>query len=166
MAKKMKIAGLTVDPSSNVPIVLLHDETGEDILPIWIGILEASSIATQLENIELARPMTHDLFASVLKQLGARITKIVINDLNENTYFARISLADREGRIFEIDARPSDSIAMALRAKADIYVEESVLEKAQRIDKKTLEEQQKTMEEKWKEFLENIDPDDLGKYRM
>lgn len=163
---KMDVAGLTVDPTSDSPIVILRDEKGEFTLPIWIGILEASAIATQLENVNLARPMTHDLLVTMLTSLEATVRKIVVSDLRDNTYFARIYLEDREGRAFDIDARPSDSIALALRVKAEIFVDRSVLERASLLDENALKNMKKTVEDKWKELLDNIDPDDLGKYRM
>ena len=166
MTIKMSVIGITVDPNSNSPIVVLRDASGEKTLPIWIGILEASSIATQLEKVELARPMTHDLFSAVLRELGVKVSRIVVSDLQNNTYFARIFFTDPSGREFEMDARPSDSIAMALRFDAAILVEDNVLEKAQEIDKRIMENVKKSMEDKWKELLDNIDPDDLGKYRM
>jgi len=165
MPVKMHVVGITVDSNTNAPIVVLRDEEGEKILPIWIGILEASSIATQLEKVELARPMTHDLFINLLRLVGLKLNKIIVTDLQDNTYYARIFFADNKGKEFDIDARPSDSLALALRAEAEIFVNESVLEKATLIDKKVLENARKTMDEKWKEILENIDPDDLGKYR-
>ncbi len=166
MATKMRVAGLTVDPSSNVPIVVLQTENDEEMLPIWIGIMEASAIASELEKIEIARPMTHDLFVNTLKEIGVTLEKILVSELKDNTYFARLFLVDRQGKRYDVDARPSDSIALALRAKADIWVEESVLELAHKLDKDASSDKQRTDEEKWQEILENIDPDDLGKYRM
>jgi len=166
MAVKMKVVGLMVDPNNSGPVVVLRDEAGEHLLPIWIGILEASSIAAAMEKLQLARPMTHDLFVSTLAEIGARIDKIVVNDLQDNTYFARIHLVDQQGRTHEIDARPSDSIALALRVSADIYVEENVLDNAIKLDKEMFEKMQKAQEDKWKEMLEELDEDDLGKYRM
>lgn len=165
-AIKMIVVGLTVDPSSNSPIVVLKDIEGRYTLPIWIGILEASSIATQLEEVELSRPMTHDLFVNVLAENGTTLQKIVVNDLRENTYYARIHFIGGDGHEFDIDARPSDSIAMALRTGADVFVEEDVLERAQVLDQKAVEQAEKNMEEKWKKILESLDPEDLGKYRM
>lgn len=166
MAVKMKVAGLTVDPSSNVPIIILQDEKDEKMLPIWIGILEASAIATVLEEIQLARPMTHDLFVSTLNELGVKIEKIVVNALEDNTYFARIHMRDRDGKQINIDARPSDSIALALRTDAEIFVEDQVLESAALLDKEVTKNWKKLEEDKWKDLLEKIDEDDLGKYRM
>ena len=166
MATKMRVAGLTVDPSSNVPIVVLQTENDEEMLPIWIGIMEASAIASELEKIEIARPMTHDLFVNTLKEIGVTLEKILVSELKDNTYFARLFLVDRQGKRYDVDARPSDSIALALRAEAEICVEESVLELAHKLDKDAASDKQRTDEEKWQEILENIDPDDLGKYRM
>jgi len=166
MATKMRVAGLTVDPSSNVPIVVLQTENDEEMLPIWIGIMEASAIASELEKVENSRPMTHDLFVNTLKAIGVALEKILVSELKDNTYYARLFLVDRQGKRYEVDARPSDSIALALRAKAEIWVEESVLELAHKLDKDAVSDKQRTEEEKWQEILENIDPDDLGKYRM
>jgi bifunctional DNase/RNase len=161
----MNVVGITVDTNTNSPIVLLREAEGAKLLPIWIGILEATSIAAQLEKVELSRPMTHDLFTAVLRELGVKLVKIVVTALESNTYFARIHFVDREGRNFDMDARPSDSIAMALRAGAEIYVDESVLAKASALDEKAMEAAHKKLDDKWKELLEEIDPDDLGKYR-
>jgi bifunctional DNase/RNase len=166
MPVRMNVVGITVDPNSNSPIVVLKESEGERLLPIWIGILEASSIATQLEKVELSRPMTHDLFMIVLQTLHTKIERIVVNDLEDNTYYARIFLRNRSGKEFNLDARPSDSIALALRAGADIWVDEQVLDKAKELDQASLAQMKKTMDEKWKEILENVDPDELGKYRM
>jgi hypothetical protein len=166
MAVKMKVVGLMVDPTSNGPVVVLRDEKGDHLLPIWIGILEASSIAAAMEKLELNRPMTHDLFVNVLAELGVTVTKIVVNDLQDNTYYARIHLTDTRKKAFDVDARPSDSIALALRVGADIYVEDSVLTNAIKLDKEMFEKMQKAQEDRWKEMLENLDEDELGKYRM
>ena len=166
MAVKMKVVGLMVDPASSGPVVVLRDEQGDHLLPIWIDILEASSIAAAMEKLQLSRPMTHDLFVNVLDELGVKITKIVVNDLQENTYFALIHLVDDSGRAREIDARPSDSIALALRVNAEIYVEQKVLDSAIKLDKEMFEKMQQAQDDKWKDMLENVDEDDLGKYRM
>jgi uncharacterized protein len=163
---KMTVAGLTVDPGNKSPIVVLKDSDGKYMLPIWIGILEASSIAAQLEKIELSRPMTHDLFASVLNETGLTLARIVVNDLRDNTYFARLFFVDESGKEFDLDARPSDSIAMALRVDAEIFVAQDVLDRADLLDRRAMEQAEENMEEKWKEILEGLDPEDLGKYRM
>jgi bifunctional DNase/RNase len=166
MPIKVNVIGIAIDPTNNSPIVVLKEDGGERLLPIWIGVLEAAAIATQLEKVELSRPMTHDLFYNVLTALGVKVRKIVVTMLESNTYFARIHFTDGAGREFDLDARPSDSLALALRFEADVFVEEEVLQKARELDKSALENVKKTMDEKWKEILEDIDPDDLGKYRM
>jgi len=166
MAVKMFVDEITIDQTGNAPVVVLKDENGKRKLPIWIGILEASAIAAALEKQQFARPMTHDLFSNTLHELGIMLEKIVVSDLLDNTYYARLHLMDRNGKRFEIDARPSDSIALAVRMEADIYVEEGVLSQARSLDEKAETELKKLDEEKLKEILENLDEDDLGKYRM
>ncbi len=122
MLIQMKVAGLTIDPVTNTPIVILRDLDETKALPIWIGLFEASAIATELEKIGFARPMTHDLINSVIKNLGVTVTMIEINDLRDNTFFAVIHLL-KDGVSIRIDSRPSDAIALALRADAPIYVD-------------------------------------------
>src|SRR5215208_3953679 len=112
---RMEIKGLMLDPSSDIPIVILKDTGSQLFLPIWIGVPEAKAIAIRIEGVELPRPMTHDLLRSVFETLGARIDRIVISDLKDNTFFAMIH-AQQDGRTLSIDARPSDAIALALRA--------------------------------------------------
>ena len=159
---QMMIKGLILDPSSNVPIVVLRDEGSQIFLPIWIGVFEANAIALQLEGVVSPRPMTHDLLRATLETLGAEILRIVISDLRENTFFAHIDLRHR-GEELAIDARPSDAIALALRADAPIFVLRQVLEKAQAVD---LLANADNEEEKVRRWLEELDPDDLGKYKM
>lgn len=156
---RMEIKGLMLDPNTNVPIVVLHDKDGEVLLPIWIGVFEANAIALRLENVETQRPMTHDLLRSTFERLGARIEKIVISELRDSTFYARIH-AQRNGDAIEIDARPSDAIALALRSEAPIFVLAQVLEAAQAVNLAT------TDEEKLREWLEKVKPEDLGKYEM
>jgi len=158
---RMEIKGLMLDPTSNVPIVILRDEESEVFLPIWIGVFEANAIALRLENVETPRPMTHDLLRSTIDGLGAQIEKIVISDLKDNTFYARIHV-QRNGDAVEIDARPSDAIALALRSGSPIFVLRPVLEKAQAVDLAT----QASDDEKLKKWLEEISPEDLGKYEM
>lgn len=161
----MSIKGLMLDPVSNSPIVVLKDDEEKFFLPIWVGIFEANAIALQLENITTPRPMTHDLLRNMIAELDARVTRIVINDLKDATFFAQIRLLINRGggdRMLEIDARPSDAIALALRTEAPIYVAQSVLEQAQTITPEAGEES----EEKTKNWFENLSPDDLGKYKM
>jgi bifunctional DNase/RNase len=159
----MSIKGLMLDPVSNSPIVVLKDEEEKFFLPIWVGIFEANAIALQLENIETPRPMTHDLLKNLISQLDARVTRVVINDLRDSTFFAQIAL-NRGGTILEIDARPSDAIALALRTEAPIFVAQSVLENAQTITPDVTDSGEQ--DDKMKKWFENLDTEDLGKYKM
>lgn len=166
MLIKMKVSGLTIDPLTNTPIVILKDMQEKKAIPIWIGLFEASAIATELEKITFSRPMTHDLLTDILRVLEIEVTKIEINDLRNNTFFANIYLV-KEGRILVIDARPSDAIAIALRANAPIFVDDKVIEKSRNVDFGTkLTDIDKLKDENLKEFLENLSPDDFGKYKM
>ena len=157
----MEIKGLMLDPTSNVPIVILRDEAAQIFLPIWIGVFEANAIALRLESVETPRPMTHDLLRIAFETLGAQVHKIVISDLKDNTFYAQIHLQSN-GHALEIDARPSDAIALALRTQSPIFVLRPVLDKAQAVDLAT----QATDEEKLKQWLEEISPEDLGEYEM
>jgi bifunctional DNase/RNase len=165
MLKEMKVAGITVDPFTNTPIVILKDLEEKDVLPIWIGLLEASSIATAIENIQTPRPMTHDLLKNILDALGIKVIKIEVNDLRDNTYFALIHLDVNKKRLV-IDARPSDAIALALRTGASIFVEESVIQKSAKVDLTQKGDKVVTDTVEWEEILENLNPDDFGKYKM
>lgn len=165
MLKEMKVAGITVDPFTNTPIVLLKDLDDKDVLPIWIGLLEASSIATALENINTPRPMTHDLVKNILDNLGAKIVRIEVNDLKDNTYYALLHL-EIDNKRFVIDSRPSDAIAIALRTNAPIFVEESVIKKSAKVDLSTKGDKVVTEVSEWEDILENLSPDDFGKYKM
>lgn len=167
MMHEMKVFGLTIDPFTSTPIVILKDLDEKSALPIWIGILEASAIASELENIELPRPMTHDLIRNILLQINASIVCISVIDLKDNVYYANIHL-EMAKRRYIIDARPSDAIAIALRTKSPIFVDEKVLEKSKRIDlrKMVSQEPNKGESEKWLEFLESLSPEDFGKYKM
>jgi bifunctional DNase/RNase len=157
---KMEIKGLLMDPVSNMPVVILHD-TGDGVfLPIWVGIFEANAIAIAMEKIATPRPMTHDLLNNLVRELDARVDRIVINDLKDNTFFARIHLS-RGGATWTVDSRPSDAIALALRCQSEIFVEEEVLEKS-----KTLRADGDPDPERLKKWLEEVNPEDLGKYRM
>jgi bifunctional DNase/RNase len=161
MFQKMKVSGLTVDPFTNTPIVLLKDLEEKEVVPIWIGFFEASAIASHLEKIQLSRPMTHDLMKNLLDTLGVGVIKIEVSDLRENTFYAIIHL-DMDGTHFAVDARPSDAIALALRTNAPIYVNEEVIEKSRKIDMS----QQKDGEGGLDELLEGLSSKDFGKYKM
>lgn len=165
MLREMRVAGITVDPFTNTPIVILKDLEDRDVLPIWIGLLEASSIATALERIPTPRPMTHDLLKNILEGLGVRVVKIEINDLRDNTYYALIHL-DVQGRRLVIDSRPSDAIALALRVEAPIFVDEEVLKKSAKVETERKGDKVVTDSKEWEDILESLSPDDFGKYKM
>jgi bifunctional DNase/RNase len=156
----MSIKGLMLDPVSNSPIVVLKDDDEKFFLPIWVGIFEANAIALQLENITTPRPMTHDLLRNMINELDARVTRVVINDLRDSTFFAQIRLLVG-GKTLEVDARPSDAIALALRTEAPIFVAQSVLDQAQ-----TITPEGEDNDEKMKKWFENLEPDEMGKYKM
>ena len=154
----MEVKGLMIDPSSNNPIVILRDPQSQVFLPIWIGLFEASAIQLGLESVSSPRPRTHDLLASMLRTLGSEVVKVVVADLRDQTFYAVIHVR-RGAEELEIDARPSDAIALALRTNSPVFVARAVLEKAQIGG--TQDEQ-----ERLKKLLEEIDPEDLGEYEM
>lgn len=158
---EMKIKGLMMDPVSNTPIVILFDEQGKKILPIWVGVFEANAIALQIEKVETPRPMTHDLLKNVIADLQVRILKIVVTELRDNTYYAAIHL-EKSGQELQIDARPSDAIALALRSDSPIFVNQEVLEKAHTVDLTA----DTADNEKLKKWFEGLEIKDLGKYTM
>jgi bifunctional DNase/RNase len=167
----MSIKGLMLDPVSNSPIVVLKDDEEKFFLPIWVGIFEANAIALQLENISTPRPMTHDLLRNMISELDARVMRIVINDLRESTFFAQIRVLTGD-KLLEIDARPSDAIALALRTEAPIFVAQSVLEQAhvEAVDRPDLASavapEGEEQAEKVKKWFEDLSPEELGKYKM
>jgi len=161
---EMKVTGLTIDPFTSMPIIILRDMEDKQALPIWIGLIEASAIATELEHIQLSRPMTHDLLKSLLEAFGLQAVKIMITELRDNTFYAAVHFKGGDGKIVELDARPSDAIAIALRAKAPIFVERSVIEKSRQIDLGVDDSEQR--KRKWTEILEGLSPEDFGKYKM
>jgi bifunctional DNase/RNase len=161
MEIEMKIKGLVVDPVSKMPIVVLEDPSGERILPIWIGVFEANAIALTIENIPTPRPMTHDLMKIFLNRLEIALEKIVVTDVRNNTFYALLHCRHNDAPLL-IDSRPSDAIALALRMKSPIFVEEGVVEKAQSLK---LDENLESSE-RLKKWLEGLKPDDFGKYKM
>jgi bifunctional DNase/RNase len=165
MFLEMKVRGLALDPLSNMPIIILKDEEDKRSLPIWVGIFEANAIALELEKIATPRPMTHDLIKSILETVEARVVKVVVTDLKENTFYAVLHLQLGETE-YTVDSRPSDAIALALRVAAPIYVDEEVVRKA-----KTLEVATKDAEpvkaddpDRIKEWLGSIKPEDFEKF--
>ena len=161
MLIEMSIKGLMVDPITNMPIVILKDKLGERILRIWVGLFEANAIALQIENVSTPRPMTHDLLRNIISDLDGQVDRIVVSDLKDNTFFAVIHLTVRGERI-AVDARPSDAIALALRTRSPILVEESVIDNAKSVEVFS-EPMDNARLQKW---LESLDPSELGKYKM
>ena len=165
MFREMKVSGLVMDPQTNTPILILKDAHNDASLPIWIGLLEATSIATELEKIQFPRPMTHDLLKNCLDHLKVKVERIEVCDLRNNTYFALIYLRSND-QVSSIDARPSDAIAIALRTDAPIFVKEDVLTKSQKAEGKPQVILDQDNKEKWAEILEQLDPEDFSKYKM
>lgn len=175
---EMFVGGLVLDPSTQAPVVLLKDEGGTVCLPIWIGVAEATSIASSLKQIAIERPLSHDLMYAALVELGARIERVLVTDLRDATYFAEIILTVGE-RVVVLDARPSDAIALALRCSAPIYVAVAVLDRAkvkvtvvsESMSPPAEEGQEgkanfsEVAPEKWSEILDGLDPDDF-KYKQ
>jgi bifunctional DNase/RNase len=157
---RMEIKGLLMDPVSNMPVVILRDTEKGLFLPIWVGIFEANAIALEMEKVTTPRPMTHDLLKNLLAELDAHVERVVINDLRENTFFARIHLTRKDSTL-SVDSRPSDAIALALRSHAEIFVEEDVLEKS-----RSLRAEGDQDPDRLRKWLEEASPDELGKYRM
>ena len=161
MEVEMKIRGLMVDPSTQQPIVILKDAKGDMVLPIWVGLFEASAIALEVEKATTPRPMTHDLLRNLIHGLNARVDRVVVSELRDDTFFAVIWL-EQDGEMVTIDARPSDALALALRSDCPIFVDESVLRTAKVIPSPA---DQATPED-LKNWLENLNDDDLGRYKM
>lgn len=160
MLIEMAIKGLMMDPITNLPIVILKDPDGQRVLPIWVGAVEANAVALQIENVAPPRPLTHDLVRSILLELGASLVRVVIHDLRESTFFAYLELK-RDTDTTLVDVRPSDALALALRAKAPVFVHPRVLERASSTDV-SMEEADHDRLQRW---LESLDPEDLG-YKM
>ena len=165
MEKPVSIHGLAMDPKNNSPILLLKVDGEQKALPVWIGMYEANAIATCLAGMESPRPMTHDLLYNTVIQAGYSVTKVVITELKDTTLFAVIYLSSDSGDM-EMDARPSDAVALAVRSEAPIYVKEDVLDQSA-IDMSTIEEDgAASQKDEWLEMLENMDPEDYSKYKM
>lgn len=165
MLVPMIISGLAVDPATKNPIVILKEIDGERTLPIWIGFLEATAIASELEGIQFSRPMTHDLLKNIMETVNVKIDKIEVCDLRNNTYYALIHISFN-GKTITIDARPSDALALSLRVEAPIFVEEKVIDKSKQIDLQAEPDDKSEEGKKWQDILENLNPEDFGKYKM
>ena len=161
MEVEMKIRGLMMDPVTNMPIVILKDVEGEAVLPIWVGVYEANAIALEIEKISTPRPMTHDLIRNLLFGLTTGVRKVVVSELRDDTFFALIWI-ERNGEMIAIDCRPSDALAVALRLDCPIYVEDVVLKSS----KVSTSVSDKVSSEELKRWLENLNEEDLGQYKM
>ncbi len=160
MVKEMRIVGITIDPVTQSPIVILRDRENLNTLPIWIGILEANAIAVGLEKVALPRPMTHDLIKNILDELGMKLLRIEVTDIRDSTYYASLYL-ESNGKTIVLDSRPSDAMAIALRTGAPIMVRDTVMDKAVKV-----EENAEGGKDRWSELLEKMDPEDFSKYKM
>lgn len=161
MEIEMKIRGLMMDPMTNMPIVVLKDVGGDSVLPIWVGIYEANAIALEIERVATPRPMTHDLIKILLTGLDTTIQKVVVSELKDDTFFALIWL-EHQGKVISIDSRPSDALALALRHDCPIYVEEKVLQSSRNSNSTS----EKVNNEELRKWLENLNDEDLGRYKM
>ncbi|MBI1791381.1 MAG: bifunctional nuclease family protein [Acidobacteria bacterium] len=161
MELEMKIRGLMMDPVTNMPIVILKDVSGNSVLPIWVGIYEANAIALEIEKVTTQRPMTHDLIKSLLLGLNTGIRKVVVNELREDTFYALIWL-EKDGELISVDSRPSDALALALRLDCPIYVDETVLKSS----KVATAASDKINNEEMRRWLEGLNDEDLGRYKM
>ena len=161
MEVEMKIRGLMMDPITNMPIVILKESCGGNVLPIWVGVYEANAIALEIEKVVTPRPMTHDLLKNCLVGLSAHVHKIVVTNIKDDTFYAVIWL-ERDGTLISIDSRPSDALALALRIDCPIFVEDEVLKNS----KSQVNSQDRINNEELKRWLENLNDEDLGKYKM
>jgi len=161
MEIEMKIRGLMMDPVTQLPIVILKDVGSETLLPIWVGVFEANAIALEIEKVATPRPMTHDLIRNVLSGLDTFVHRVVVTELRADTFYAVIWL-ERDGKIISVDSRPSDALALALRADCPIYVDEDVI----RTSKSSNAESERLSNDELKKFLEGLNDEDLGKYKM
>ncbi|MCW5982084.1 MAG: bifunctional nuclease family protein [Bryobacteraceae bacterium] len=161
MEIEMKIRGLMMDPVTNMPIVILKDVNGNTILPIWVGIYEANAIALEIEKVATPRPMTHDLIKTLLLGLNAIVRKVVVNELKEDTFYAMIWL-ERNGELISVDSRPSDALAVALRLDCPIFVEDVVLNSSKMAGSVS----DKVNNEELRRWLEGLNDEDLGRYKM
>jgi len=158
---EMKIRGLMMDPVTNMPIVVLKDPSSDAVLPIWVGIYEANAIALEIEKVATPRPMTHDLIKNVLTGLEARVHKVVVTELRDDTFFAVIWM-ERDGQVISIDSRPSDALAIAMRLDCPIYVDDEVLKSS----KLAATISDRASNEELRKLLENMNDEDFGRYKM
>lgn len=157
---EMRVMGIALDTRTGSPIVVLHDKDNRRALPIWIGSAEASSIIRKIENLQVARPMTHDLIIAMIEKTGYTLEKIAINDVEKETYFATLYLKNEAGDVVEIDSRPSDAIAVAIRVEAPIFVTSNVLSNG---SVSTDSAQDEAESEEFKSFIQGVKPSDFEK---
>ncbi len=162
MEVEMKIRGLMMDPVTNMPIVVLKDVGGDTVLPIWVGVYEANAIALEIEKVTTPRPMTHDLIKNLLIGFDAHVHKVVVNELREDTFFAVIWM-ERDGKVMSMDSRPSDALALALRLDCPIYVDEEVLKSSKSAGSNSAD---RVSAEDLRKWLEGLNDEDLGRYKM
>jgi len=162
MEVEMKIRGLMMDPVTNMPIVVLKDIGGNAILPIWVGIYEANAIALEIEKVSTPRPMTHDLIKILLHGLDTGVRKVVVSDLRDDTFYAVIWL-EKNGELISVDSRPSDALALALRLDCPIYVDDVVLKNSKM---STAVSEKVNNNEELRRWLEGLNDEDLGRYKM
>ena len=167
MLKPVTISSLNMDPVTNSPIVILKEIEGEQTLPIWIGLLEATAIASEIEGVTFSRPMTHDLLKNILDKTDTKVKRIEICDLKDNTYYAIIHVTSK-GKALSIDSRPSDALAIALRTRAPIFVSDEVLKKSKQIEASAegVPADKTEKGKKWQDVLEKLGPEDFGKYKV
>ncbi len=161
MEREMRIRGLMMDPTTNMPIVVLKDVEGDSLLPIWVGVFEANAIALEIEKVTTPRPMTHDLLKNLLIGLNISVQKVVVTELKDDTFYAMI-WAERDGESICLDARPSDALALALRMDCPIFVDDSVLKSS----KVATSASERISAEDLRKWLEGLNDEDLGKYKM
>ncbi len=158
---EMRVDGLVFDPLTNTPIIILKDIDGDRSLPIWVGYPEATAIALQMESVTTPRPMTHDLIKNILESLSATVKNIVIHELNNNTFYAKLVCVDNSGKTMEVDSRPSDAIALSLRVNCPIYVTLEVLENAKSIEPPASQENVPDDDQAFRKWIDNIKPSDF-----
>ena len=157
---EMRVMGIALDTRTGSPIVVLHDKDNRKALPIWIGSAEASAIIRKIENLTVARPMTHDLVMDIIKKAGYTLDRVEINDVEKETYFATWCLSDKDGKEIEIDARPSDAIAVAIRVDAPILVSAKVLSSGS-VSTDSAKDEEESKE--FKDFIQSVKPSDFEK---
>lgn len=157
---EMKVMGIALDTRTGSPIVVLHDKDNRKALPIWIGSAEASAIIRKIENLSVTRPMTHDLIINIIEKTGYILEKIEINDVEKDTYYATLYLKDDTGKLIEIDSRPSDAIAVAIRVDAPIFVTANVLSNGS-VSTDSAKDEEEAQE--FKKFVQSIKPSDFEK---